>query len=385
VLYDSTSYVGQGAEKILEYEIEIKHLKTEVLDLKKMVDDLKAENDELKTENVDLKEKYSRMYSEVVPEGSSELMQLKQEVQDLQGVNISLRKTKYTLEKDLHTLQKDLHDAECANKDGREYAIEVNDQLGIAKEENLKLSQEVKKLGESLVLFQQTTAHRDEETAHLLNENEVLKAELKKFKELAENGQQAEVDRAAEQAAAEQAAAEQVATEQAAPVNLEIGLAQGVDFDTLRISIAEAMRTLQAVVPQHLVMDMPEPRTANDVVAQTIATLRQLREGLVFQQSSKIALERFEPGDVAIFFRASKNHGGERAFTVFCSRSRCKVKHILSEESKAYINKVAHFKDDYVLGRIVAKEERTAPVGGEAGLREGSRYFSVTVEALPFK
>jgi len=101
-------------------------------------------------------------------------------------------------------------------------------------------------------------------------------------------------------------------------------------------------------------------------------------------QGTRIAVDNLSPGDVAMFFPIPKKQASDEknymAFTVSCSKLKC----FLSDESKLLIGQTAHFREAYVLGRIVQVEEYEATPRDEAlGLgRKGSRVSRATVEAL---
>lgn len=72
-------------------------------------------------------------------------------------------------------------------------------------------------------------------------------------------------------------------------------------------------------------------------------------------------------------------------YVAFSAR-RAKIKHFLSAASRQLIGASAHFKDAYVLGKVVHKEKLVATEADHRRLclKPGSLYFSVTVSALPF-
>lgn len=265
---------------------------------------------------------------------AAQLEELRKSEGDLVARIASEQSMNDALEKTRSELEQRLRNAEIANVEGRAYACEVNDKLGVAQEENQRLKDQIKAL---LIEAQAATA-------------------------TAASGGGPQVPRP--------------------PLD-----AEGPELDTLQICIAQAVRALKDTVPD-VAPDLAEPSTVTDVVVNASTAFDHLCQALHIQQGSKITLERFAPGDVALFHpTTAKRASSTRHYVAFASHDRCKVKHMLSEESKAFINKASHFREGYVMGRIVHKELQTAirsdPSSG--ALKEGTKYYSVTIEALPFK
>ncbi len=120
--------------------------------------------------------------------------------------------------------------------------------------------------------------------------------------------------------------------------------------------------------------------------AAAAAALRRVSQALASAHGSKICIERFGVGEVAMFFPVPRKSPSDPQEYVAFSDQRNATKHFLADDSKALIGKSRHFKDAYVLGRIVHKDKSV--VDGDTArrlcLRPGAEYFSVTVAALPF-
>ena len=123
-------------------------------------------------------------------------------------------------------------------------------------------------------------------------------------------------------------------------------------------------------------------------VAATALVMRQLTEALSEVHNCKVAIDRFAVGEVAMFFPIPRKPGEGAEYVAFsarCSKSR-HVKHFLAEESKGLIGQLAHFKDAYVLGRIVHRERCVAAEQNRRlCLKAGQEYFLLTVSALPLE
>lgn len=62
------------------------------------------------------------------------------------------------------------------------------------------------------------------------------------------------------------------------------------------------------------------------------------------QMSKKVSLENFEEGDVALFFPMPAAPGKPKQYMAFTLK-RCRVRYLLSEESKMLIGHSTHFKE----------------------------------------
>mmetsp|Transcript_20104 Transcript_20104/g.26185 ORF Transcript_20104/g.26185 Transcript_20104/m.26185 type:complete len:474 (+) Transcript_20104:221-1642(+) len=144
-------------------------------------------------------------------------------------------------------------------------------------------------------------------------------------------------------------------------------------------SSSSALSNLSASVVEVIGNPIGEDGTP---VAAALA-IRKLSSALVTAHNSKIAIDRFNVGEVAMFFPIPKK-GTEQEYVAF-SAKRNKEKHFLAHESKELIGKSQHFKEAYVLGRVVHKELLEADdSSGHLSLKPGAKYYSVTVSALPF-
>jgi hypothetical protein len=74
-------------------------------------------------------------------------------------------------------------------------------------------------------------------------------------------------------------------------------------------------------------------------------SVRKLSEALLKAHSSKIAIERFNVGEVAMFFPIPKKGDSKKQEYVAFSAKRNKEKHFLADESKELIGKSQHFKE----------------------------------------
>mmetsp|Transcript_5636 Transcript_5636/g.5835 ORF Transcript_5636/g.5835 Transcript_5636/m.5835 type:complete len:326 (+) Transcript_5636:83-1060(+) len=91
--------------------------------------------------------------------------------------------------------------------------------------------------------------------------------------------------------------------------------------------------------------------------------------------TTKISLSSFLINDIALFFPTPR--GDFLAFHVGCPH------HYLSEESKSLIGHDKHFRKQYVLGRIIFKEERIATSDcSPYRLPVGAIYYEVSVSSI---
>ena len=87
-----------------------------------------------------------------------------------------------------------------------------------------------------------------------------------------------------------------------------------------------------------------------------------------------------------MFFPVPRKSPSDPQEYVAFSDQRHATKHFLADDSKALIGKSKHFKDAYVLGRVVHKDKREdvdKDTARRLCLRPGVSYYAVTVSALP--
>lgn len=126
-------------------------------------------------------------------------------------------------------------------------------------------------------------------------------------------------------------------------------------------------------------VDKPEITCASAALA-----MRTLCRSLLDVHGSKICIHRFAVGEVAMFFPVPRKNPSDPQEYVAFSDQRHHMKHFLADESIALIGKSKHFKEAYVLGRIVHKDKQVADaqVARRLCLRSGTEYFAVTVAAV---